>query len=248
MQNFPSLNCELTGKKFHFDIAQKLNKEKEVVFVMDISGSMSEPATNGASRFDTMKELVLSLLNDLDEDVKIGLITLGQNCGDQPMHEYKVTAKTRDELREIVTNLEMYGCTPLNERLVRASQLFTKIKKDKAIFLCSDGINFCPNESFNASQSTCELGISLGKKGIKVYAYALLLENGEHMQEYAIYDCITKASYGELLGITTNNTYELKTTYINQPIYPLAIKIEDLLEWRYNPVMPQAIDTELTLQ
>ena len=232
---FPAINCKLPEPPANVEIVEKLNKQKEVVFILDISGSMQAYATNGKTRFEAMKDLVLSLIEDLDPAVQIGLITLGRNdCGDAPYHSYKVGTLSRKQLTEVVNGLALDGRTPLNDRLRKATNLFTKKATDKAIFLCSDGINTCGRES------TCLLGEEIAKKGIKIYAFSLLLEteDNENMQEYAIYDCITKATYGELLGITENKEYELKTDYITESVYPLVLKKEDLLNGSFEPLFP----------
>lgn len=232
-RRFPDLDCVIPPPPPHEEILTTLNKEKEVVFVLDISGSMRFMAPNGKSRFQAMKDLVLSLLDDLDEAVEIGLITLGQDCNRTPLRELKVGNYSREELKRFVRNLSLNGETPLNNRLDRAAYLFTKKKREKAIFLCSDGINSC------GQGSTCRIGDQLRGKKIKVYAFSLLLENSQAYREYAIYDCITKATYGELLGITETEDIQVKTTHIRDAVYPLALKVDDLLSGEFKDLVPQ---------
>lgn len=234
-RQFPELNCIIPPPPPHEEILTTLNKEKEVVFVLDISGSMSALTPSGKSRFQAMKDLVLSLLDDLDEEVEIGLITLGQDCQRNPIRQINVGDNNylREDLKRMVRNLSLNGSTPLNNRLHRASNLFSRKKREKAIFLCSDGLNTCGNES------TCKMGDRLRSKGIKVFAFSLLLESSSAYQEYAIYDCITKATYGELLGITETEDIQVKTTHIRDAVYPLALKMSDLLNGKFEDLVPQ---------
>lgn len=232
-RRFPDLDCVIPPPPPHDEILTTLNKEKEVVFVLDISGSMRFMAPNGKSRFQAMKDLVLSLLDDLDEAVEIGLITLGQDCHRTPLREIKVGTYSREELKRFVRNLNLNGETPLNNRLDRAAHLFSKKKREKAIFLCSDGINSC------GQGSTCRIGEQLRGRKIKVFAFSLLLENSQAYREYAIYDCITKATYGELLGITETEDIQVKTTHIRDAVYPLALKVDDLLSGEFKDLVPQ---------
>lgn len=231
--DFPEMNCDAPERIIKENIIRYLNKEKEVVFVLDISLSMNESATNAIPRIEAMKELVIGLIDDLDEGVKIGLITLGQDCDAPPMHEISIGNKaSREELKSIVHNLDLNGCTPLNKRLRQATKLFTKSKNDKAIFLCSDGVNYCGNKNSLNRESSCKVGGEIGKKGIKIYAFSLLLETDESYQEYAIYDCITKASYGELIGITETG-HTVKSASMDEPFFSLPLKREDLMTGKF---------------
>ena len=231
---FPELDCTIPPPPAHHDILVKLNKEKEVVFVLDISGSMSALSPNGKSRFQAMKELVLGLLEDLDPAVEIGLITLGQDCFKEPLHSYEVGELTREEAKSIVLGLYLDGSTPLNKRLKSAAKLFTEQKREKAIFLCSDGLNTC-----GINESTCRIGDRFRAKEIKIYAFSLLLEESSSMNEYAVYDCLTKATYGELIGITETSEVQFQTTYITEPVYPLILKRKDLMAGKFEPYVPQ---------
>ena len=232
--NFPEWNCEIPEPVIEEKIVKYLDKEKEVVFVLDISGSMEAPTADGKSRFQTMKEMVIELIDELDDVVKIGLITLGQDCSAEPLHQISTTdGVSREELKSIVNNLEVAGCTPLNKRLRQAVQLFSnKNKKDKAIFLCSDGINFCGSKNIKNNESTCQVGNEIGRKGIKIHTFSLLLEKAENFQEYAIYDCLARSSGGELLGMTETG-FTIKTISMDAPIFSLPLKREDLMKGKY---------------
>lgn len=231
--SYPDLFCILPGRPKHTTIVEKLSKYKEVVLVLDISGSMSAIASTGQSRFNLMQEVAGGIISDLDTAVQIGIITLGQDCAVKPQYEFRVGEVDRKTLSSTVDNLRLNGATPLNRRLQEARQLFTDKKGEKAIFLFSDGINSC-----NQSSSTCMLGQEIGASGINIFAFSLLLEESQYFDEYAIYDCITKASYGELIGITADTTYEVKTNYLSQDVYPLALKRQDLEAGRYTPLVP----------
>lgn len=232
-KEFPILDCKVPAPPPHNDILKKLNKEKQVMLVLDVSGSMAAPCPNGKSRFENMRELALNLVNDLDSAVQVGMISLGGDCSTVPSHYFPVGTASRATLKAAINELYLDGGTPLNDRLHRAAQMFLKGKEEKAIFLCSDGINSC------GSESTCAIAAELRAKNIKVHAFSLLLENSEFAREYSIYDCITKSTYGELLGITETEQVEVKTDYISESVFPLALTKEDLIAGHYTPKVPQ---------
>ncbi len=232
-KNFPILDCKVPAPPPHNDILKKLNKEKQVMLVLDVSGSMAAFCPNGKSRFDNMRELALNLVNDLDSVVQVGMISLGGDCSTAPSHYFPVGTASRATLKAAINELYLDGGTPLNDRLHRAAQMFVKSKEEKAIFLCSDGINSCGNES------TCAIADELRAKNIKVHAFSLLLENSQFAREYSIYDCITKSTYGELLGITETEEVEMKTDYISESVFPLVLTKEDLMNGKYTPKVPK---------
>ncbi len=231
---FPDLDCPIPVREFRENIVEYLNREREIVFIMDISGSMESVATNGKTRIDMMKTLAIDLLSELNEDVQVGLLTVGQNCSSPPLKKINTQeGYSREELSEIITNLHLDGCTPLNIRIKEAEQLFSrKRKKGKAIFLFSDGINFCCDRQNEPEENTCKIAQHLEKKGIKIYVFSMLLEEKKNYGEYAIYDCMIKATHGELFGITEQG-YSIKTAFMDAPLYSLPLKREDVVNGYY---------------
>lgn len=232
--DLPEVTCAPPKPKVHQAIVEYLDREKEVVFVLDVSGSMLAPTPQGKSRFELMREIVYGLLDDLHSDVEIGLITLGSSC-DQ---EATVSVATRDglsrdSLKSIVAGLRIDGATPLNQRLLQSADLFRGHRgKDRAVFLCSDGLNSCAFGG-NEDVSTCEIAAELGSRGIKLHAFSLLLEDAaSSFETYAVYDCMIKATEGELLGLTEEG-HEVKTARLDDPIVSKPLSKHDLLGGKY---------------
>ncbi len=235
-QVFPLFDCVLKEQTKNKAILQKLNEEEEVLFILDISGSMLKKMPSGETRFQVMKDIVIDLIQNIDKDIELGVLSLGQDCENKPFVDIPVGAASREELVNAVASLRPMGSTPLNPRLRSSVSKFTEGNIGKSIFMCSDGINTC------GSESTCLIADELADKNIKVHALGVLLEDSESMKEYAIYDCITKATYGEMLGIKEDSAqFELKTEFITQQINPLVLKVDDLINSQYTPTEIETI-------
>ncbi len=232
---FDSMRCKIPRPPLKFDIVKYLNREKEVVFVLDISGSMETKVrpNSDTTRFKLMQKLVSEAINEVDSNILLGLITLGGDCRMEPMRIIPAGSAPREDLLEIVNNLHPAGATPLNTRLRQAINLFTDKKRDKAILLCSDGNNSCGRES------TCAVASSIAQTGVKVHAFSLLLDREENDQVNAIYDCIAKATKGQFIVPEPDSSYQSNIMFIAQEVLPLVLTQEDLLRGSFTSLVPR---------
>jgi len=227
----PIFDCEppeptVSTTKFSFgQVHSALIDKEEILLVLDISGSMSSRITKGdkeGSRLELMKQGVISLLDNLDPEVKVGIITVGGSCEKRPLVSLVSGQANREELKAVVRNLTLYGGTPLTDRLITATRMFQSDKSSKAIFLCSDGIGGCSYRN-----NTCDLGTLFNEKNIQFYVFSLLLESGSSM-EYSIYNCIVNATNGMLVGVTESKTIEEKTVGLAQKPFSIPLSIGDI--------------------
>lgn len=235
--DLPVAECVPPAPDVHEDIVRYLTREREVVFVLDVSGSMQAATPSGQSRFVAMQDLVTDLLGKLHPDIAVGLLTLGSDCDREPALAIPTsTDLSRAELGAIVRGLTPGGSTPLNQRLRLSAELFSGSRADDhAVFLCSDGLNSCAFPEYSPDESSCDVAAQLGRRGIKVHVFSLLLEGVDSESTYAIYDCMIKRTGGELLGLTEEG-HEVKTARMDRPVYSLALTREDVLRGRYEGV------------
>lgn len=201
------------------DIIKESNKYKEVVMILDHSGSMGLDAgirDRGYSRFDMLTNSVKYALTKIKRKVNVGMVSVGRSCQVIPAIDIQVAENNRTQLLSAVDALEINGGTPLIENLQYATKLFSKDKeKKKAIILFSDGLDGC---DYNVDY--CRLSQWFKVLGIDVYIVSFLLDKGSNLDEYASYSCLaTKKIY----GITRDGSLESKEMTIKNEIYSVII-------------------------
>ncbi len=216
----PSVPIESTTINYK-GLHKTLQHKKELVLVLDISGSMGMTVGRGDSehankaRIDLMKEACDYLLTHLDSTIAVGAITIGGSCGLSPQLYFPVGELTASELNSRIQSLPLYGGTPLDERILTGRALFSKDSKDKAMLLFSDGVGTCNPDIRN---DVCQLGPILAEDGIQFYVLSLLLEKRSNGFEYGVYNCITQATGGILIGVTEEKIEDKTESIDKRPI------------------------------
>jgi hypothetical protein len=214
-------------------ILKVMEKYKEIMFVLDHSGSMVAemplpPETNkkgrevkrNASRFTVMQHTALHLVQKLKPAIKLGAITVGNDCEVMPAIDFPVVEDKRSELAEMINHLSPYGATPLIEELEKSMSMFSSGTGKKAILLFTDGLDSC-----NPAMDMCALGEQLAKAGIDLYVVCFLLEESATQDDYAFYNCLASQ---QIFGATSEGKWELKNVRIPLEVPQLLIvgKIE----------------------
>ncbi len=223
----------------HTPILQKLKiPNSELLFVVDVSGSMSSRSPTGDSRLFEAKKIMTQLTHDLPYNVSVGLLTLGGTCISKQI-SVKPGSVNRHQLRDIIESLEASGGTPLNKILKKAKTKFSDNTNAQTIFLCTDGINTCGNES------TCVIAEDLLRANIKVHAFSLLLDNHQNGEVFAIANCLSQTTGGELLALSEeSNEIEVKTEQIVPYLQYLILVQADLVAATFTPQAPIQYDRE----
>ncbi len=172
----------------------------EVVFLLDISGSMvmEKVVCKGASRFDVMKETVALILNQMALSTKIGIGTIGGDCGTTPRLWFSAGELSRKDLNTRLRFLVPDGTTPLVTILKESTVLFTgDTESDKAIFLVSDGANVCADHG----QDICQWAASLSQKNIAINILTFLETNFSNTKAFTEYTCLADNTSGRILYI-----------------------------------------------
>ena len=172
----------------------------EVVFLLDISGSMvmEKVVCKGVSRFDVMKETMLLLLDEIAPETRVGIGTIGGDCGTEPKLWLPAAALSRKDLRRRIGFLAPDGTTPLLSMLHGSPELFSdSFSTGKAVFLVSDGANVCPSDGLDI----CEWSRTLLRQNITVNILTFLETNFSNTNAFAEYSCLTDNTNGRILYI-----------------------------------------------
>lgn len=227
----PEFDClKSVEKETENPIIEQINAEvqevEELLLVLDISGSMEKPVVDDKggtkSRFSIMLEVCDSLLNNIDTaKTKVGAITIGQDCNKIPFIHVPVGEMSPLQLNQLIQNLEPFGSTPLDERILMGSAMYSSKKKsEKVMMLFSDGIGSCSN---TYEGNICAVGPQLEQRGIRFFVLALLIEENQNSLEYGVYNCLAQSTNGLLLGMEDATTIKRKEIEI-KPI-PVAIPL-----------------------
>ncbi len=175
----------------------------EVVFLLDISGSMVQEkvACVEADRFRVMKEASLYLLDQLPETTKTGIGTIGGDCGTEPLVWAPVDSLDRKDTRFTLQFLAPDGTTPMLTILQKTPELFTKSDSTtKSIFFISDGENICDIPGVDI----CEWTTELRAQNIEINILTFLETGLGNTGAFAEYTCLADRSRGRILYLNGN--------------------------------------------
>lgn len=175
----------------------------EVVFLLDISGSMvMEQVTCVAEdRFDVMRETALLLLENFGDSTKVGIGTIGGDCGTVPRLWHPVGTQSRDDLRWALKFLVPDGTTPLLTILQETPKLFSgNPNTSKALVFISDGENICRMPGVDI----CEWSETLSAQNITINIMTFLGASLDNSNAFAEYTCLAENTFGELLYLDGN--------------------------------------------
>jgi uncharacterized protein YegL len=100
-------------------ISTDLKGENYVAIVLDDSGSMDEAMSTRKGRIrriDAAKNALRTVLNNLPEETKIGLLTLNRT-GVDGTWLYSISSANRQAFLEVVNSIEANGATPLGQAM-----------------------------------------------------------------------------------------------------------------------------------
>lgn len=169
----------------------------EIVFMLDISGSMvmENVVCMGKTRFEVMRETVLYLLRNIDPEIKIGVGTIGGDCGTEPRLWIQTGTKSRKDLIWDMQFLTPDGTTPLLNILKSSEELFSASDSvRRSIFLVSDGANICKAEG----QDICEWATDIGQKNTTINILTFLDAQLNNVNAFAEYGCLAENTFGEI--------------------------------------------------
>ncbi len=182
---------------------QSFTEYDEVVFLLDISGSMvmEKVTCKNQTRFQVMKEIALYMLEIMDPAVKVGIGTIGGDCGTTPRLWIPAGSRSRKDLKYDLEFLVPDGTTPLLNILQETPTLFGKSSgKERSIFFISDGANICRAGGVDI----CEWSEGLNRKNITLNILTFLYASLANTNAFAEYTCLAENTEGEILYLDIN--------------------------------------------
>ncbi len=182
---------------------KKFTEYDEIVFLLDISGSMvmEKVTCKDQTRFQVMKETALYMLEQMGPDVKVGIGTIGGDCGTEPRLWIPVGSRSRKDLKYDLEFLVPDGTTPLLNILQETPSLFSKSSgKKRSIFFISDGANICRAGGVDI----CEWSEGLTRKNITLNVLTFLYASLANTNAFAEYTCLAENTDGEILYMDIN--------------------------------------------
>lgn len=124
----------IDGEAFTFN----KNQKREIVLVLDTSGSMNELVSTDKTKLQALKEATNSLLDTLLPDgvtnnTKVGIVYYNRSADSVALTDNKATLKT------FVNDMTAGGGTNVQYGIKLANGLFTKESAEKSLILLSDG-------------------------------------------------------------------------------------------------------------
>ena len=195
----------------------------EVIFLHDLSGSMDTITENtrGMRRIDLANELLSCMTYDLAHK-DLGMVSVGNFCGTAPQHKYAVTEYDTTVFRQEVGCCDVFGATPLRERLQNIDSLFVDQNSKRLIFLLTDGMDNCISPF-----DLCELSQLLFDKGIYLSILHLLPDEEQYDRIKDIYHCMTNASRSNVYKLNETGDIELEPPRVPEMPY---LRIGDVQE------------------
>lgn len=182
---------------------KKFTEYDEIVFLLDISGSMvmEKVTCKDQTRFQVMKETALYMLEQMGPNVKVGIGTIGGDCGTVPRLWIPVGSRSRKDLKYDLEFLVPDGTTPLLNILQETPTLFSKSTgKNRSIFFISDGANICRAGGVDI----CEWSEGLTRKNITLNVLTFLYASLANTNAFAEYTCLAENTDGEILYMDIN--------------------------------------------
>lgn len=175
-----------------------LNENDELVFLLDISGSMvmEKVVCYNADRFTAMKDLCMKILPEIDTSVSLGIGTIGGVCDSKPSLWFSSGGISRPDLRMKLRFLIPDGTTPLLTMLIRCPELFSQDpKSSKNLFLISDGANTCREGGLDM----CDWATKLAEQGIAINVLTFLSTTSDNTDAFAEYLCLAENTRGNII-------------------------------------------------
>lgn len=184
----------------------------KIALVLDASGSMAESDVDGGNRMDAAKKAANGMLEDLDDDVELGLIAYGAEISDGDPDNYErgcqdikvlrsVGPLDRDTISQEIDDLEATGYTPIGNSLKKAAKELGD-EGPRSIVLVSDGIDTC------APPEVCDVAEDLGADGVDLAVHTVGFRVNDDAQSEL--ECIAEATGGTYSS--ADNSNELGTT------------------------------------
>ncbi|MFC1722641.1 VWA domain-containing protein [Nanoarchaeota archaeon] len=141
---------------------EKKRGDANIVLVVDISGSTGYAYGNAAKSLDVEKSLALSVINDINEGNRVGVVAFNDQA--YLVNELEPLFVAKGKIIDKVSRLKDYGPTTLNVGLRGAFQLLRGATGSKNVVWITDGVTLDPidlGETENIVKAMNAYGIKL---------------------------------------------------------------------------------------
>ncbi len=197
----PSAEPPLAGLMDQIEKAFDFLAYEEVVFLLDISGSMIEAPIrcNGYNRYSLMKGVMGMMLQGVDEGKSLGLGTVGGPCEEPPAHWHPTGSLGIKQMAQEIRTISPKGTTPLFATVQASLDLFSDDPStSKGIFLVTDGDDMCGT----GSEAICAWAGAVGENvSVNVLTFLGFDASGKSKKAFSEYLCLARQTGGEVLYV-----------------------------------------------
>jgi len=172
--------------------------QSNAMLVLDGSGSMWGQI-EGHSKIVIARDVIDELLQDLSDDVHLGLAAYGHrrkgDCGDVEVL-VSPSANSRDDIRTAVAGLKPKGKTPLASAVVKAARSMRHDEVPATVILISDGIETC-------APDVCAVARDLEASGVDFTAHVIGFDVDEEEEAHTQFTCMAEATGGRYTAVNS---------------------------------------------
>lgn len=175
-----SVDAKAGSVKLNAEAGGASGQQKNIVLVVDDSGSMSE-RVSGVAKIDMAKTAASKFISGLTEDANLSIVVYGHK-GNNTQAQKAVSCQGIDEVyymgkvndtaaQSKVNNLVPTGWTPIADSLKKAKDILMKNSasaSENSVVLLSDGEETCGGNPIAVAQELCRAGVNVDVIGLGV--------------------------------------------------------------------------------
>ena len=113
-------------------------KGKNILFVLDRSGSMSAPAQSHGTRLEQLKFEFIEMLDTIGYDTNLGVVMF-PHAVYPPSGVEEADARFKDRVKKFIKGMQPTGVTPISQAMTYVFEKVVTKKQIDTIYLLSDG-------------------------------------------------------------------------------------------------------------
>ena len=198
-------------------VSAQTRETASTILVLDASGSMWGQI-DGVNKIVIARQVISDLLPQLPADMALGLTMYGHNRrGDCSDIETVVPPglNNRDQIAQIVNNVNPRGRTPLSAAVIQAAQQLRHTENPATVILVSDGRETC-------EMDPCAVGRTLEETGIDFTAHVIGFDVAEPA-DIAQLQCLADNTGGQFFS--ASNAAELSEALTQVTVAPAMSEV-----------------------
>ncbi len=172
-------------------VSAGLGQAADYLLVIDSSGSMNSPTSNGVRKLDAAKKALMSMQEDLSAH-NVGVLMFGHRvntkapgCCQDIEFVLPIAPMSSGSFGDVVSRLTPKGSTPLAESLTRSTWIMQGRNRDteKFVIVVTDGTDTCGGDPVAAAAAMRQLGINVT---IHVVGFGVTPEESTQLKQIAV--------------------------------------------------------------